>query len=296
MKKNPYIYIVFAGVFWSTQGTLGKLLGDGLTPFQIAFSRVFIGFLLILALTFANHRNEMKIDLDGMVKIAAMGIFCQGINSICFFYSVSKISVAAATALMYTGPIFAVVISRFVFSEKITRLKGVALTVSSISCFLVVTKGDIGVFYGSMAGILAGICAGFAFGVNGIIGKLLMRRYNNWVVLMYAFGFASLFMLPFSNPVEMAIKFSDFNLMAGVVLLGITTSFLAFGSYFMGIDKGALPSKAGIVSTIEIAIAVLLAYIVFREPIGLIRLLGICGIFGGMYILYLDSRSAGIGA
>ncbi|KDR95947.1 Permease of the drug/metabolite transporter (DMT) superfamily [Peptoclostridium litorale DSM 5388] len=294
MKKNPYTYIVLAGIFWSTQGTLGKLLGNGLTPFQIAFSRVFIGFVLILALTLVNHRDEIKIDGEGMFKIAAMGIFCQGVNSICFFYSVSKISVAAATALMYTGPIFAVIVSRFVFSEKITKLKGIALVVSSVSCFLVVTKGDIGVFYGSMAGILAGTCSGFAFGVNGIIGKLLMRRYNSWVVLMYAFGFASLFMLPFCSPVELLGKFSNFNLMAGVTLLGITTSFLAFGSYFMGIDKGALPSKAGIVSTIEIAIAVMLAYIVFREPIGVIRLLGIVGIFAGMYILYLDSRNMSI--
>lgn len=289
MKDKPYLFIAVAAVFWSVQGVLGKFLGSDLAPMQTAFARIFTGFLLIFAFTFIKHREELRIDTGDMFKLAIMGVVCQSGTSMFFFYSVSKTSVAAATALMYTAPIFAIFISRMVFGEKITPLKLLAVAVCSVGVFLTVTMGNVGVLTGSVVGVLSGLSAGIVYSLNSIIGKSIMRKCSNWAVLTYSFGFGSLFMAPFCDPLGIVPMLAKPNVIIGIILMGLLPTFCAFGFYFTGIAKGAQPSKLGIVATLEAALAVIWAALLFGEPMGFIRVLGILGIFAAVYILYVEN-------
>ncbi|AHM58179.1 hypothetical protein EAL2_808p06760 (plasmid) [Peptoclostridium acidaminophilum DSM 3953] len=292
MKDKPYLFIALAAVFWSVQGVLGKFLASDLEPMQTAFARIFVGFLFIFAFTFIRHKEDLKIDANGMFKLAVMGIVCQSGTSMFFFHSVSKTSVAAATALMYTAPIFAIFISRMVFGEKITPLKLLAVAVCSVGVFQTVTMGNFSVLTGSVIGVLSGLGAGLVYSLNSIIGKSLMRKYSNWAVLTYSFGFGALFMSPFCNPIGILPMLGKPNVIFGIIMMGLVPTFCAFGFYFTGIAKGALPSKVGIVATLEVALAVIWAAVLFGEPMGIMRALGICGIFAAVYILYVENSRA----
>jgi len=292
MKDKPYLFIAVAAVFWSVQGVLGKFLGSDLAPMQTAFARIFTGFVLIFAFALLRHRDELRIDTGDMFKLAIMGIVCQSGTSMFFFYSVSKTSVAAATALMYTAPIFAIFISRLVFGEKITPLKLLAVAVCSAGVFLTVTMGDVSVLTGSVIGVMSGLGAGLVYSLNSIIGKSIMRRCSNWAVLTYSFGFGSLFMAPFCDPIGIIPMLSKPNVAVGIFLMGFLPTFCAFGFYFTGIARGAQPSKLNIVATLEAALAVVWAAVLFGEPMGMIRVLGILSIFAAVYILYVENARA----
>lgn len=289
MNNKSYLYIAAAGIFWAVQGVIGKFLSTGLTPMQIAFCRVFVGFLFIFLYTAIKYGKDLRVDREGLVRMAIVGLICQSFLNICFFYSVTTTSVSAATALLYTAPIFAMIISRFVFNDRFTPLKVTSLVICSVGCFLTVTMGNLALLQGSAAGILAGLGSGLAYSLNSIFGKKLMGNYNPWTILTYSFGFGSLFMAPFCDPIGILPHLGDVNTLIGIILLGFIPTFLAFGLYFTGIAKGAEPSKVGIVATIEVAISVALAFILFDEPMGSIRMLGIAGIFTAVYILYLDN-------
>ncbi|WP_218162446.1 EamA family transporter [Alkalibacterium sp. 20] len=111
--------VIIAAILWGLSGGLGGFLMDkGLDPLVISFYRGAVGLLCILIwFTFKPTRWNKKMLLWSIV--AGLGVAG---NFMLYFISISEASVAVAATLMYTAPIFVLLVS-FVFRLE----KGVTL-------------------------------------------------------------------------------------------------------------------------------------------------------------------------
>ncbi len=165
--------------------------------------------------------------------------------------------------------------AKIFYNELFTPLKTFSLFLCIVGCFLAATGGSMVVLKLNLVGVLLGLGAGFTFSLVTIISKAIIHKYHQLTIIIYALGFGLLFYLPFSRP--LAIFQQDLPLLvwALIVFFGIITTAVAYGLYVTGISYGIEVSRAGIVSTLELVVAVILSYLIYRENICGWKLVGI---------------------
>jgi drug/metabolite transporter (DMT)-like permease len=137
-------------------------------------------------------------------------------------------------------------------------------------------------------GVLMGIGAGFTFALLTIITKAIINDYHKFTIMVYSIGFGLLFYLPFSHPLEI---FQMVFPLKGWLLLsssGLISTALGHGLYIAGLSYGIEASKAGIISTLELVVAVILSYLVFKEALGGWKLIGILMVIFSVVTVQVD--------
>ena len=112
--KRGYAYVSIAAILWAASGSASKyLFNNGLSPFQIVQMRTTISFVGLFIWLGFRHPSLLRISPRDSIYFLLLGIF--GIAAAQFFYlfAISKINVAAAILLQYTGPVFVALIQSF---------------------------------------------------------------------------------------------------------------------------------------------------------------------------------------
>jgi drug/metabolite transporter (DMT)-like permease len=193
-------------------------------------------------------------------------------------FSISRTSVATAAILLYTAPAHVVMISAYVFREKLNSWKLAALGLTLAGAVLV-SGGLSGNFGGDLTGLLAGLGSGLTYGLYSIFGKKAIKNYNSWTVLVYSFLFGAVFLVGFSSltgGISLDLPGSAWPLLIG---LGLFPTLLAYTLYLAGL-KRVEASRGAIVATWEPVIAAILGYVVLGEGLSAIQTAG-----GGLVLI-----------
>lgn len=95
-------------------------------------------------------------------------------------------SLAVAALLLYTAPVFVMLMSLLCFGEAFTRTKALALLLTFSGCACVT-----GVFGSSLtltlSGLLYGLGSGFGYALYSIFGKYAVRKYSSLTITAYTF-------------------------------------------------------------------------------------------------------------
>lgn len=278
MKKHTkgYLMVAIAASLWGTVGIQVKILFDYNVSIQsIVFWRMFFAFFILLAFIYFTNKKRLVIDKKGLIYLALMGLSSQLLFNLCYFSCIQKTTISTAVTLLYSAPIFIAVMAKIFYNELFTPLKTFSLFLCIVGCFLAATGGSMVVLKLNLVGVLLGLGAGFTFSLVTIISKAIIHKYHQLTIIIYALGFGLLFYLPFSRP--LAIFQQDLPLLvwALIVFFGIITTAVAYGLYVTGISYGIEVSRAGIISTLELVVAVILSYLIYRENICGWKLVGI---------------------
>lgn len=290
--NTGYIMILIAGFCWGALGLFVKeLLVYGLNPMNIAFLRIFVGFIILFVYMVICKRELFKIDKKGLFHTAVLGFASQACFNICYSYAIEKTTISTAVVLLYTAPLFTTVCSMWVFKEKITYGKFALLILCITGSFFTVTGGIIHGLKINFIGVLSGLGAGLTYGLMPILGKRLMEEHNQWTILLYSFLFGSLFLIPVSNPIEIFYIPFNFRMFCLIIALGLIPTALSYICYFKGLTKGVTPSKASVISTIELIVAVLISFSLYHEHIGFVKIIGIFLVL--MAVILIQKESVG---
>lgn len=284
-KQIGAALIVIAGVFWASMGLFVRALGKyGFDSIQISAFRLLsasLCFLLVLAL---RDRKGFRIRLRDIPLFLGMGIGSVAIMTCCYFSAIRMLTMSTAAILLYTSPIWVMIMSVIFFRERITRKKCIALVFAFGGCVLVSGLGG-GV---NPAGLAVGIASGVAYGLYSIFGTIALRRYSPFTVTAYAFSIAALGVFIFADPADMAAKLSavsDHGALALLILsTGIVTAVIPYLLYTTGL-QWVEPSRAAILATSEPMAATLLGMLVYRENINLPSAAGILCILMAIILL-----------
>ena len=193
MKKKGYLFVLMAAMFWATLGLFGDtLMNLGLIPEQVAFLRLFIGFLVLTVYSLIKNPNILKINRKVFVFALLVGLICQAGFNMFYFNAVKTIGVSLSTVLVYTSPLFIALFSRIIYKEKIDNIKKISLALCFIGAFIAVTNCRLN-FNGF--GLLLGVGASITYFCMPIISKTALKYGDSITLIIYGFLFGVCLMM-----------------------------------------------------------------------------------------------------
>lgn len=291
MKKHAkgYLMVATAASIWGTVGIQVQILFNYNVSLQsIVFWRMFFAFFILLIFIFITKRERLLIDKKGLIYMGIMGLSSQLLFNLCYFSCIQKTSISTAVTLLYSAPIFIAIMARIFYGELFTLMKTLALLICIGGCFLAATGGSLSVLRLNLIGVLLGLAAGFNFSLVTIVSKAIIRKYHQLTIIIYALGFGLIFYLPFSRPLAIFEQGLPLLAWALIVCFGIVSTAIAYGLYITGISYDIEVSRAGIVSTLELVVAVVLSWLLFRENILGWKLVGILMVIFAVIIIQLE--------
>lgn len=284
-----YLMIALAGSLWGTVGLFGKIFFSyGFEPKLVVFCRLFVGFLIMFIFIFLKDKKLFKIDKRGLKYTALTGFFSQALFNLLYFEAIKRTTIATAVILLYTSPIFLIIMGRIFYKEWLTSIKISALFLCIIGCFLTVTGGSLDTLNINSLGVLMGIGAGFTYALVTIISKAIIDDYHPLTIILYGFLFGWIFLVPFSHPLNLLHVKYNLPVVASIVGLGLVPTVLAYILYITGLSYGVEASKAGIICSMEIVVSVIISYLFFKEVILGVKLLGIIMALGSIFIVQFN--------
>lgn len=287
--KN-YLYVFIAGTLWGTVSIFVKSMqGAGSNNYYTSFLRVFIGFILLAFLTlYKEGFKAFYINRQTLISCILLGIFTQGLFNLTYSTSINYIGASLGAVLLYTAPLFTTIFSYFLFKEKITHFKLIALFVNILGCVFTITGGHFSSAAFNTKGVFIGITAGFFYSLAAIFGRYTAGQASSLVVTTYNFLFASLFLGISLRPWHSVSS----PLNAKLLLLGlgyaIIPTALAYLIYFTGVQRIKETSKVPIAASIETVSATLVGIFIFHESLGIGNLFGIVLVLSSIVIMNLN--------
>lgn len=275
MQKWAYICIATGAALWGIISIFVQFLSaSGFTPLQIVTIRVLSSALLLLGYLAWKDAALLKIKLADSTYFVGTGIFSIVFFNWCYFTAIQETSVSVAAVLLYTGPAFVTILSRFLFKEWLTWRKIGALLVTFAGCAFVV--GLLPSFGSSVSlfGLLVGIGAGFGYALYSIFGKFALQKYDSLTVTAYTFFVASIGILPLSGLWNAWHMFASPPVVFYSLGLGLFPTVLAYLLYTFGLSH-VESSRASITATVEPIVATLVGTMFFGEILTSWQLIGI---------------------
>lgn len=118
------LYMFMATVVLACMHGIVRYLGGDLHPFVIAFYRNLFGLIAILPLVFRAGLSGMRTHHPRLILLRSVSsIFAM----LTWFYSLSKVPTAEATALSFTAAIFTALMAYVLLGEKMRRHRWLAI-------------------------------------------------------------------------------------------------------------------------------------------------------------------------
>ena len=278
--------ILLAGCFWGSMGIFVRRLTDyGFSSIQIVAIRVTLAALIFCMLLLIKDPSGFRISVKDIPLFLGLGFGSILFFTVCYFTAITMMPLSTAAILLYTSPIWIMLMSVLFFREKLTGRKLLALVLAFAGCVLVSGISGEGM---TLPGLLVGLGSGIGYGLYSILGTVALRRYSPYTVTTYTFAFAALGAWLICRPAEMLAKFAAAPNLPGLVffcvLTALVTAVIPFLAYTLGLQT-VEASRAGILATVEPLVATLIGVAVFSEPLTLLSGLGILLILAAVVLL-----------
>ena len=288
------LYIILAGILWGIMGLFVRHLSAayGLTSVQISAMRLFTAGIFFLAFAFFKDRKLLKVKPKDLILLVAMGLFAVVFMSATYFETINLTSLAVAAILLYTAPIIVMIASIFLFKEKFTAKKALALILAFSGCVLVsgVITGDANV---TPYGIFMGFMSALTYALYSILGKFALKKHHPLTVTAYAFTVGGLGSFIFATPASFVPVFQSAEnvpvLVLKLIATGFFTAFLPFLFYTTGLKKTEA-GKASVMASVEPMVASLVGIFVLKEPTDIYSVIGILSILAAIIILNIKDK------
>ncbi len=138
---------------------IAKYLSSDLSFFQITWARYFFTVVFTTFFMFLFFREQLKFSQNIKLQIIrGLSLF---FANICFFYSISVISMAKALTLAFVAPLVTTALSPFLLNEKVGYRRWTAVLVGFFGILVVIRPGIIEINLASIAAVGTGCFYGF---------------------------------------------------------------------------------------------------------------------------------------
>lgn len=273
-ESAGYPRIIAAAVLWGSIGVAGRVaFRAGVTPLEAAFLRALIAFLAVGSVVLATDPSLLRIRRRDLGLFAAFGAVSIAAFFFVYLYAISRTTVATAAILLYTAPVFVIILSALLFREPFTRAKGIAVLLAFAGCVLVVRGYDPAALRVNLPGVLAGLASGLTYAMYSIFGKTALRRYSPITTLTYALGFGTVILGAAALPLGAVRLAHPSAAWASIVYLALITTLLAQWLYLAGL-RHVEAGRASLVATLEPVIAAILGFALLGEGLERWQILG----------------------
>lgn len=274
-----YLCVFLAAFFWANVATFGRFLFKaGLTPYEVAFWRAFLACIMVGAYLWISGKGLFQgirgVDFLFFILFGSVGV---GFNYLGYIASIKYIKIATALLILYTFPSIVVILGRIFLKEEISKAKLLSLFLSMLGAF-VLLGGDasfspIGYFWAFVSAI--------GNATYALVGKRFSGRIESLKTLFWGFLFGSLFLfiiLVLAEGVVRIPSIHGFKYILGFSFLSTLLPYMFFLLSFKYLEAG----RASIAALTEIPMTSFLAFLFFKEGLGLNHFVG-----GGLIVASL---------
>mgnify|MGYP006139442609 CR=1 FL=1 len=269
--------IIFSLLGWMVLPIMdgfAKYLSADLPVLQITWARYFFTVAFTLPVMFFFYRKQLVwSDKPKLQIVRGLILLCA---NVCFFYSISVISLAKALTLAFIAPLIVTAFSPILLGEKVGLRRWTAVTIGFVGSLVVIRPGILEINLASLAALGTGIMYGFYL----IITRKLSTSDNPLLTLLITGlvgGLIASVIVPF---IWVKPSLSQWSMMAAI---GI---FACIGHLFLILSlKYADASKLAPLGYTEIIPNVIIGYYFFGNFPDNWTFLGLfIIIFSGIYI------------
>jgi len=178
-------FMVLSTILLVGMNAIVRKLSQGMHPFEIAFFRVFVGFLFFSPVFLRSGLKHLKTTCLGLH--ATRGIL-NGAAMLTYFLGISLVPLAKVIAITFTAPLFATAIGFFVLREFIRARRITALAAGFIGALIVLRPEMVEID----AGPILLLFAAAVWGGVLIVIKVLSRTESSLTITLYS----TIFLMP----------------------------------------------------------------------------------------------------
>lgn len=291
-KKGIFYTIVSAAAFGLTPLLCVYAYNAGANPETLVFLRnLFV--IPVLFIIIKMQKIDLYMDKSTMFKAFLVGVFGMTATALLLYNAYNYLPVGTVTTVHFLYPVFVALAGLIFFKEKVSKLKGIILTVATCGVFFFLeTGGDIStgnLIIGLVLSVISG--ATYAFYMVGV-ERFGLNKINSYKLTFYLSVFSSIAVLIYAVVTGKFVLF-DMQpigfLYAFVIAMG--TSFLAVYTLQLGI-KYLGASDAAIFCMFEPVTAVLGGWLILGESLGLMKIIGCIVILGSVTLLTILDKKA----
>jgi drug/metabolite transporter (DMT)-like permease len=269
-KLLPIITVILV---WSSAYPLIKIALDYVSPIVLAVIRLVTGgiILTVYGRGLSYGKKEM---IGGLINVALFMLFLN-------FGVMLSVNPALSATLIYTQPIFLVILSAVFLSKKpsVLQLLGIIIAISGA----IYSAGITGFNLGSIISLIGGLmwAIGTLYYQVFLIEKDVIKL-NSFMAL-----FSALFLLPFT-PINFYFKFTISGILVAVII-GITAQAIGFIAWFNSIKQlGSFLSSS--LSLLVPAMSYLFSFIMLDEVPTFQQLLGSAIVLLGVFLTIISQK------
>jgi drug/metabolite transporter (DMT)-like permease len=279
MSRALAAYItLLAGIFLISSNFIVGAYGKTIPPWQLAFLRFFIAFIILLPFTFSTLKKTWPI-----LRSHGHLLFIYGILGITIPGGFAYISLQETTAIngafiFATSPIFTLMIAWILLREKLSLLQWLGVIITLLGVLTIISKGEINLLLtvkfttGDLWMLANAICWAFY--------TVLIKRWKIAVdslsLLTATLAMGLVGILPFGlyELWHHAIIILNPRNMLTVIYAGTFAGAFAYLAYIRGVMVVG-PAKAGLFTYMMPLFATLQAYFFLNEQLHLYLLLAV---------------------
>jgi drug/metabolite transporter (DMT)-like permease len=292
-EKVGIVIYVFTLMSFAAMEALAKFLSEDFSITQIVWARYSFHFILVLFAIMLIHLLGYNAGLryPKLILVQVLRSIALLLMTYFFFTSLSILTLAEATIILFFSPLITVILSPFLLNEKVTNSSWLAVIVGFIGMVIVnptniLNYQDIDFIW--FTGIIYGVAGALFYSLYQIGTRVLAPVEASLTSLIFSclaglLGTTILILLDYDLSSSLNVWKSpsiyEWILLATVGLLGAIGQFLILGAY----SKAKAITLAPISYT-HIIWATILGYIIFHSLPNLQTLLGgILIISSGIY-------------
>ena len=289
MRQARYtLSVIAAGVLWGIISIFIKGMNAGkISPLQIVQLRTIIASAILALYLFFTDKKMLCFRLKDIWMFIGTGVISLTFFSLCYFQTIIESGASVAVILLYTSPIFVILLSLALFRERITAVKLIALVMTFAGCILVSGLGrDSGGI--TVKGFIVGLGSGLGYALYSIFSRYALKKYHVLTIIFYTFLFSGISIIPVSG-----IALAGGLLQPRILLYGagiaVFCTVLPYLFYTYGMTK-LETGKAAILVTVEPLVGTLVGCCLYGEPMTVLKALGILLTFGAVILLGTDKN------
>lgn len=290
-KEHMAAILVLAAAFlWGCIGIFVRhLSGIGFNAMQMTATKSLINSGLLFLFLLISDREKLKIRIKDLGWFLANGVVSILMFNTAYNAAITMISLSAAVVLLYTAPVFVMLMSVLFFHERFTARKGVCLVLCILGSSLV--SGLAGGMELNVPGILLGLLSGIGYALYSIFSTVIVKKYHPLTNVFYTFliaGAAASLCCDMGGALSMAG--SSGEALFWTVMNGVCTSFIPYITYTLALQY-MQASKAAIIATLEPVVATLVGTFLYHETVTFTGGIGIFMVFAALLLSNLPEKA-----
>lgn len=286
MKTKINLILVLALLSVSTSSIIARFLPD-VSAVVISFWR--LAFAAFFVWIYTAFYRQIRIDKKNYKLYVFSGLFL-ALHFTCFYAAVKLTSIANATLLGITAPMFTILFERLILKRKLNPSILIGLVFALCGTIIIASSGFV-LNDSSLLGKLFGMSAALFIALVYILADKLRVDSNTIAYTRLLYTIAAFFLLiisVLSGESIFAIHSIDLVWLAA---LGIVPTILGHSLFYYAI-KYTSPTIIASVPLGEPIIASILAWLFFLEKVPIITLAGGILILFGVYFIIANSSRA----